>query len=273
MSDRILHLTSPQMRGGDVLQLQHTINGWLGKWHIPRRLECDGVYGVDSRTLTLAVCYGLGIAKAETEHGIAPATRLKLRDPARRSLSERRRCDGRAHWRSRLKHRFHAHGPLLAVAYARKMAALGVHEQPAGSNRGPHIDDWNRAAGIPPGPNAFWCGAFCNGCLVAAGFAPQTFMASCINIESHARGGADGWKWQGPTAIPRAGWLALFTEKGVAGHVELVVADGRPLKTIGGNTSPMAGTGSVSNGGGVFAHDFSRYRGLPLRGFAVPPYH
>jgi hypothetical protein len=271
MSNRTLHMTSPLLTGGDVLMLQRSVNSWLERWHVPRRVEPDAVYGADTRRMGLIVCYGLGIAKADSAHGFTPAIRLKLRDPARRSLAERRRGEARTHWRARLKHRFAAHGPSLAVAYALRMAAEAVHERPSGSNRGPRIDDWNRMVGTPLGPNAFWCGAFCNACLVAAGFTPMPFMKSCIQIEQHARGSVDGWRFRSAGATPRKGWLALFTEKGVAGHVEIVVKDGSPLQTVGGNTSSM--NGSPSNGGGCFRHDFSRYRGLPLRGFAVPPYH
>jgi hypothetical protein len=271
MPDRTIMLTSPSMEGGDVLLLQSTVNAWLGRWTVPHRIEQDAVYGADTRAATLLVCYGLGIAKAATAHGITPDIRRKLRDPARRTLVERRRGNGRAEWRERLKHRFHENGPSLAVAYAERMAAMAVHEQPAGSNRGPTIDEWNRMVGTPLGPAAYWCGAFANACLVAAGFTPMPFMKSCVEIEHHALGRVDGWSWHGPAEAPRTGRLALFTEKGVAGHVELVVRNGWPLRTVGGNTS--SGDGSPSNGGGVFRHDFSRYAGLPLRGFAAPAYH
>jgi hypothetical protein len=271
MSDRTLHLTSPLMHGGDVVGLQHAVNSWLDRWQVPRRLECDGVYGSDSRRMSLIVCYGLGIASADTARGVTPAIRLKLRDAQRLTMVERRRLRARAQWRARLRQRFALHGAELAVAYALRMAARGVHEIPGRENRGPLIDKWNRMVGTPPGPQAFWCGAFCNACLVAAGFTSMPFMKSCPQIEQHARGGVDGWRFRPPSASPRAGWLALFTEGTQAGHVELVVKPGFPLQTVGGNTSPMHG--SPNNGGGVYRHDFSVYRGLPLRGFAVPPYH
>jgi hypothetical protein len=218
--------------------------------------------------MTLVVCYGLGI-QAQAGNGIAPDIRLKLRDPARRTRVERKRGDGRAAWRHRLKRRFQQSGPALAVGYASRVN--GVCEHPPGSNRGPQVDAWNRMVGTPPGPQAYWCGAFCNACLVAAGFQPMHFMAYCPNIEHQARAGVDGWRWFEATELPRMGWLALFTEGSVAGHVELVARTGRPMVTFGGNTS--RGDGSPNNGGGVYRHDWSHYRGLPLRGFAAPPYH
>ena len=271
MPHRTLLLTTPHLRGNDVVALQRTVNGLLGQWRVPRRLDQDGEYGADTREMTLLVCYGLGIAKVESAHGITPAIRMKLRDSKRLTVVERRRGAERGHWRERLRIRFEGQGAALAVAYAHRMAQKGVHEEPSGSNRGPLIDKWNRAAGVAPGPSAFWCGSFCNACLGAAGFKPLTFMAFCPSIEAHARGGQEGWQWRDASVTPQAGWLALFTESGVAGHVELVVKSGHPLTTIGGNTS--AGNGSASNGGCVARHDFSIYHGLPLRGFAVPPYH
>jgi hypothetical protein len=268
MKSRTIGLTSPLMHGGDVLLLQRTVNNWLRRWHVPRLIDEDGEYGPESRRMTLLVCYGLGI-QAEAGKGIAPDVRLKLRDPARRTLVERRRGAGRESWRHRLKQRFQQSGPALAVAYATRVD--GVCEYPPGSNRGPQIDAWNRMVGTPPGPQAYWCGAFCNACLVAAGFRPMSFMAYCPSIEQHARAGVDGWRWFDKNAVPRMGWLALFTHGGVAGHVELVARTGRPMVTFGGNTS--RGDGSPNNGGVVCRHDWSHYRGLPLRGFAAPPYH
>jgi hypothetical protein len=45
---------------------------------------------------------------------------------------------------------------------------VGVHEQPAGSNRGPLIDQWLRAAGVPPGNP--WCMAFVRAMFWEAGY-------------------------------------------------------------------------------------------------------
>jgi hypothetical protein len=269
MSQRTLQLTSPLMCGGDVRLLQRTVNTWLRAWQVPHLLDEDGEFGPESQRMSVLACYGLGVPIVRS-HRITPPTRIKLRDPARRTLTERRRGDARAEWRQRLKRRFEAHGAAMAITYASHMADLRVSESPPGSNRGERIDQWNRMAGIAPGPAAYWCGAFCNACLVAAGFHPMPFMSYCPAIEQHAKADAGGWTWHAPGATPRAGWLVLFTEGGVAGHVELVVASGWPLRTIGGNTS--AGDGSPNNGGAVCRHDFSRYRGLTVRGYAAPPY-
>lgn len=275
MSDRTLSLTSPHMHGGDVQQLQHDINAELKRWNVDTATVVDGEYGQQTRDLAKTVLYGLGVANPQRElaHGVTPALRLLIRN---RDLTaaQRKLYNERAEWRKRLAQRYGKHGAELAIDFAHEH--LGTVEHPAGSNRGPLIDQWNRAVGTAPGPQAYWCGAFANACLEAAGFPAEHFMAYCPAIEQHARSGADGWRWHGPSERPQPGWLALFTEGGIAGHVELVVAvqaDGRPV-TIGGNTSEQGKTGSQSNGGGVFQHT-DRYAsgGFPIRGYAAPRYH
>jgi hypothetical protein len=270
---RTLALRSPMMHGGDVTLLQRDLNRRLSIWRVPFALHVDGQFGEQTLKWARSVAYGLGIAQAELRHGVGPTVRRKIRDPHRRTRTELQRGHDRERWVLRLAaaRRDANAGPKAAVAFAKRMAVAHVVEHPAGSNRGPFIDDWNRRVANPPGPYAYWCGAFANACLVAGGLPSHEWMRYCPWIEQHARAHVDGWRWYSPTAKPRAGWLALFTEGGVAGHVELVVAAGLPLRTIGGNTS--SGTGSASNGGGVFAHDFSHYHGLPLRGFAAPNYH
>lgn len=275
MSDRTLALTSPHMHGSDVEQLQRDINAELKRWKVAASIKVDGEYGAATRDMAKTVLYGLGVAnpQAELAHGVTPAIRLLIRN---RDLSADQRTvfTRRADWRKRLADRYAKRGADLAVEFA--LAHIGVTEHPPGSNTGPHIDDWNRAVGTPPGPQAYWCGAFANACLHAAGFPDEHFMAYCPNIEQHARSGADGWRWHGPSETPQPGWLALFTEGGIAGHVELVVGvqgDHRPV-TVGGNTSEQGKSGSQSNGGGVFRHT-DRYAsgGFPIRGYAAPRYH
>jgi hypothetical protein len=122
---------------------------------------------------------------------------------------------------------------------------------------------------------AYWCGAFCNACLMAAGFTPQPFMSYCPSIEQHARSGTDGWSWHAAGSKPEPGDLVLYTEKGIAGHVGLVVRmEGGMLVTIEGNTSRQGATSSQSNGGGVFERRRNPHDGsFPVRGYARPPYH
>lgn len=258
------------MHGGDVEQLQDDIKAELKRWHVDAAFKVDGEFGQATREMAKTVIYGLGGDPHAVDHGITPELRLLIRN---RDLSpaQRKAFEAREDWRKRLAKRYARHGAQLAVEFAH--AHLGVTEHPPGTNTGPQVSAWIKAAGLTP--PAFWCGCFVNACLMAAGFPAQNFLVYCPNIEAHARAGIGGWKWHGPAERPQPGWLVLYTEKGIAGHVELVTgiqADGRPI-TIGGNTSAPGG-GSQSNGGGVFEHK-DRYLtgGFPIRGYAAPPYH
>lgn len=263
---RTLRLTSPLMQGGDVKALQQELNGWFKRWHVPYRIDADGEYGQATRGALKLVCHGLGVNYRD---GATPTVRRKVRDANRRTDREKRIGAERGDWRRRLKHRFEDKGADAAVAYALKMARAGIREQPAGSNLGPYITEWQRLTGYRVPPGVYWCGCFTNACLVAAGFESNHRMGYCPYVEADAKGGVDGWKWVGPNSSPQKGWLALFGQP-IAHHIEIVVADGKPLRTVGGNTSQ--GNGSPNNGGGVYAHNFSTYRGMPLRGFAIPPF-
>lgn len=269
MATRTLRLSSPNMHGGDVSRYQRDLNGWLERWNVPHRIDVDGEYGIGTRAAHKLVCHGLGV---NWRDGATPTVRRKVHDADRRTDREKKIGGERADWRHRLKDRYASPdgGPKAAVAYAEKF--IGVKEHPPGSNVGPHITEWERLTGynVPSGgPGVPWCGCFANACLIAAGLPNEHFMGYCPYIEAHARSGSDGWTWHSANEKPERGWLALFGQP-IAAHVELVTHTGFPLRTIGGNTS--AGNGSPNNGGAVVRHDFSSYRGMPLRGFAAPKY-
>jgi hypothetical protein len=269
-------LTTPMMKTRQLRDFQRLLNGVYRRWKIDFKIEVDGEYGAKTRRAAKRAAYALGIDGAGLEHGLTPDIRRKIRHPEQRTPQEKARARKRREWRQRLRKRYEGGGPAAALDFARKH--VETTESPPQSNRGPLIDRWNRAAGIPPGPNAWWCGAFCNACLVAAGFQPMRFMAYCPAIEQHAKSGADGWSWQGPGSTPKPGDLVLYLDrrKGVAGHVGLVEhMDGGMLVTYEGNTSRQGSTSSQSNGGGVF-HRRRNPRGSaydpPVRGYARPPY-
>lgn len=266
---RTFVLCTPHMHGDDIARFQRDLNHRLHAWGVHHNIKPDGVYGPKTRHATKTVLYGLGVEQALIEHGVTPYVRVLVRHPKRRTRRQHQRARARADWRKRLVKRYQRSGPDLFASYLHSM--LGVAEDPPGSNLGTHITEWEKLTGYNPPPGVYWCGCLQNAALVAAGLPAQSWMGYCPSIEAHARAGIDGWKWHPADATPKKGWLALFDEGGIAGHVEGVVADGWPLRTIGGNTSQ--GDGSPNNGGGVYHHNFSTYRGLPLRGFAEPPYH
>lgn len=273
---RTFLLVTPAMRGVDVEDLQREVNRWLAHWGVHLKLDVDGVYGVTTKRAATTVGYGLGVGRDQFAHGISPETRVKIRHAGEsvdyRSVVERQRARDRRGWVDRLAKRYasKANGPTMAAEYALKMAKLGITEKPPSSNRGPYIDEWQRISGYAPGVS--WCLCFVNACWVAGGWPASVlpWHGYCPTLETMARGGEHGLKWHGPAVTPQLAWAALFTEGGVAGHVELAVKGGKPLRDVGGNTSK--GDGSPNEGGGVFAHNFSTYRGLPLRGYVELPW-
>lgn len=267
MSTRTLQLTSPLMRGSDVERFQQDVNAELKRWNIDFSLDVDGAYGVETRDTARSVCYGLGLKSPVMEHGATPAIRLKIRN-RKLSTAERERFHARKPWRERLEARLEGPGAVIEAALDFARAQIGVTEQPAGSNRGPKIDQWERACGCIAAP---WCGCFANAFLTAAGFADQPWLRYCPWIEQRAKSGEGGWSW---VAVPSRGALVLYGAS-IAQHVGVVedVKLGRPI-TIEGNTSSGPG-GSQSNGGGVFRRDRKAdgsLAGFPIRGYAIPPW-
>lgn len=143
---------------------------------------------------------------------------------------------------------------------------VGITERPAGSNRGPEIDVWQRTFGFLAAP---WCGLFCGYALRVAGVKGITSrIASVALIEDDARAGRGPFsRWSTGIGV-RAGDLVVIGGRGV--HVEVVVerhADGS-CSTIGGNTSFGPG-GSQSNGGCVARRRRSRGE---ITGYAIVRY-
>lgn len=151
-----------------------------------------------------------------------------------------------------------------AIQWARKQE--GTVENPAGSNRGPGITEWQLdfgtwLVGLP------WCGVFVGQALKRGGVPVDSYVASVAAIEEHAKQGTHGFKsWHGNEA-GRRGDAAVIGGHGV--HVELIrqkVQGG--YMTTGGNTSSGV-AGSQDNGGGVWP----RFRSFAeVHGVARPDY-
>jgi hypothetical protein len=137
--------------------------------------------------------------------------------------------------------------PLGGLALQVALSQVGVREQPPGSNRGPAVDQYNRAAGCPVG--SYWCMAFVWWChrdaaarLGVPNPLPRTGRCSTL------------YRWakrEGHMARhPRPGDIFLV-RGGRTGHCHtgLVVAvPGERVQTVEGNTDP----GGSANGIGVF---------------------
>lgn len=138
----------------------------------------------------------------------------------------------------------------LAIAFGRRY--IGVHESPAGSNRGPLIDKWQARFGFRGAP---WCGLLLGNELLAAGVKGVTSrIASVSAIEDDARthrGCFFGYTPGFGAHAQRGDAVILF---GLGIHVGLiieVVAGG--YRTVEGNTSATK-AGNQSAGGCVAEH-------------------
>jgi hypothetical protein len=259
---RIFRVKSPEMKGKDVRAFQRVINERYKRWGVDTQVEVDGEYGTFTRRAARQIAFGLGLAEKDYKHGFTPEVREKLRDPGKRTSAEMARAERRAEWRKRLKKQHRGGGPQMALAFAR--AHLGVTEN-AGDNRGPLIDQWNRASGSPLG--SAWCGNFMNACLRAAGFENQPWLAAVRIIDARSREGFGGWQFV--PSNPRPGDLIMFTIGGAANHVGMVESvSGSTVVSIEGNT--RADNEPVNSNPNAVER---RHRPLSsARGYARPPY-
>lgn len=143
-------------------------------------------------------------------------------------------------------------GQVLAIA----MSQRGVTEWPPDSNRQKY-GAWYGWNGV------YWCDQFISWCFNQAGGLDLIGGKSASVYLTASRMQAIGRYG----ATPQPGALAIFNN---FSHIELVVSVNRDgtLSTIGGNTSDHI-SGSISNGGGVFAN--VRPRSL-IRGYCYPNY-
>jgi hypothetical protein len=141
--------------------------------------------------------------------------------------------------------------PLGLCALRKARLYLGTKEQPPDSNRGPLIDSWNRAAGVPVGSR--WCMSFVHSMFLACGRALGG-GASVGNFEAWVRHGGGQL-----VARPFAGDVVCYRFDADdwpdhTGIVERVLAlrwSGRTfvgwVRIVEGNTS----LGNDANGGAV----------------------
>jgi hypothetical protein len=261
-----LKLASPYIKGKRVGTLQRAVNGRLRNHGIPRKVKVDGEYGPATRSATRTALDVLGLDVGRFDkYGLLPSVYRKVIDPKKRNSKDRRRAKARAPRIKRTAKRLRAeqHGPKMAIAYGKKF--VGMTETPYGSNRGPKIDDWQRACGFLGAP---WCGMYVNAMLRAGGFANQPWLAYCPSIESRAKSGTDGWRWVRPGNLD-VGDVVLYGS-GIAQHTGIYIGDG---VTLEGNTS-FGTAGSQANGGAVALRrrDLSGGGAFPLRGAARPPW-
>ena len=152
-----------------------------------------------------------------------------------------------------------AASPIATAAIDIARSELGVMEDPAGSNRGPRVDQYLRGVGLDPATGNFpWCAAFLYFCFdsAAASLGRQNPVVKTAGVLAH-------WNRAKAAGIRRIPAAAAMSTPGLikpghifimdfgrgAGHTGLVVGiQSGKLVTIEGNTND----GGSREGVGVF---------------------
>lgn len=233
---RVLALTSPHMKGGDVTTLQKALKkNVFDKDYMPKA-AVDGDFGELTAQGCYRAQYWLGYAKPSQQAGTPLVAFLSGKQTLPAANKDRRKA--------RIA-KAAAELPLREKAFREALTHVGVKESPAGSNMNP-FGKWYGMNGVP------WCAEFVSYCYAAAGsknVAKRQRWAYCPYMVNAARSGSNGMS---VTREPKRGDIVLFdwADDGVADHVGLFdewVAQGRTFKTVEGNTSPQ----NASNGGAV----------------------
>ena len=264
---RVLRLASPNTKGEDVRRLQIAINARRRAHHI----AVDGQYGPTTAHEAKVTALALGIASGGVNNGLGKHAQTIIRAPGRRTPLEHYRAKARARAAAKRAAQ-HGTGGEAAVKVALDWCYNHPQrEVPAGSNRGPQIDVWERGVQMLGQP---WCGAFVHGCILqATGINIDGDMRYCPNIEAHAKAGTGGWKeWIPASRISDAPVGAvLLWGSAEADHQSFLVSKvpfgATSVKDAGGNTS--SGDGSQSDGGMTAAKTRPVGGSFPLRGAAV----
>lgn len=247
---RPLALTSPEMRGEDIRELQHILNERLTHYRSRTRVKVNGIYDRETEHAVAGVARAEGLHHFEaTEAVIRLIEHPHLRNPAEMLEEHKRAVERKA--ATEHAHSVGAHG-LLPAILAHAERHIGVHEVPAGSNWGqPYPADWEERFGFKGGVS--WCGCFAGSMIIEAGGHCTSRVAFCPSIEGDARAGTNGFeKWvPNHTEGVEPGWLVLFNWNGGSEpeHVE-IVKEIHPdhLVCVGGNTS-----GTNPSDGGMVA--------------------
>jgi hypothetical protein len=243
---RRLRLTSPHTRGEDVRRLQVALNDRRRARGLSR-ITVDGEYGPATAAAMRETARALGAAEATIAKGATVGIQRIVRNPKLRTPVQLARAAARKRAAARADR-----GPDAALRWAR--SKIGVKEHPADSNTGPLIADWQKAAGMGPGP---WCGAFAKASADHGGadVTPEARYTPSIVAHAHARtGGYEGW-CSPADRLAKPGDHVLFdwqpgTGADHVGVLESVDRQARTVTCIEGNTSSTT-SGSQDNGGMV----------------------
>lgn len=243
---RNLALTSPEMRGKDIQQLQKVLNERLAHFKSRIRIKQNGIYDRETAHTLGKIAYRMGLHHYT---GTTSVVRLiehpHLRNPAQLRLERERTKAAHAHKDISEGSHGLARIPVIGAKY------IGVSEHPPQSNWGdPYPAHWEEHFGFTSGVP--WCACFACSMVIAAGGHVQGSVAFCPNIEGYARAGSHGferWTSDHHKGVS-AGWLVLYNWVGGSEpeHVGIVESlHGSHLTAIEGNT----GGNNPSDGGMV----------------------
>lgn len=249
---RTLTLTSPYMKGPDVVRVQNSLKSVHG-----HKIEVDGEYGPMTAAAVKRYRHKAGF---KVVNGTLPERAQKiLLGEWPLSPVEKARAATRAAAAKRAEKRLSV--PEKAVRWMEERA--GLTESPAGSNRVPRLMADGKAAGLASGMYRMgwpWCAyttSLSN--LVSGGYHGWTGLIKgwtnplyCPTILADAKAGKNGLRLV-PKAEAKRGDLLLFNwDGGVVDHIGRARGpwkDGR-IETVEGNTS-FDNSGSQSNGGAL----------------------
>lgn len=246
---RGLHLTSPIEKGPDVEALQRACNDLFEKMKLDfLKIRVDGNkrnggYGQQSFHAARMAAFALGLSGEKEEGGRTSEKRQHLiRNPRDRTAADRKREKARKPKLQALR-KAQKTGAAAAVKWA--VDQVGTDENPAGSNTGPKIDEWQSYWGLHA---AYWCGIFAGYAVKKIG-GGQTdcWLPYGPSIINDAQAGRNGLRAV-PVADAQPGDLVVYWG---GEHIGLIRAASRAgsVQTVEGNTS--ASDGSQSNGGTV----------------------
>jgi len=249
---RGLSLTSPAPKGKDVEALQRACNQLFDHFKIDRRITVDGEYGNQTLSAARQLAYILGAGpnnrKALKKGRVTKDCQRLLRGRKKRK-GEIVRAKLRAPYRKKLRARYDIDAGQKAINRAAKW--VGTTEQPPGSNWGGEVEKFIRFTGYSfP---VYWCGCWAAWVVVKLGGAKipsRIRLGYAPYITADARANTNGLS---AVSFDQARAGDIITLWG-GQHIEVVSGkpQGDSVPTIGGNTSPQAGSGSESNGGGVY---------------------
>lgn len=166
-----------------------------------------------------------------------------------------------------------ASSPLLQGTLVKASAEVGVREEPPGSNRGPQVDQFLRAAGVDPTRGSFpWCAAFVYWCFDQTSIAlsvKNPVIRTAVVLDHWNKAGARGIhrlsadECRDTPSLVQPGMIFIISTGGGKGHTGLVEeVRGVALTTIEGNTNE----GGSRDGVGVFRRTSRRISDMN-RGF------